>query len=196
MAISQVEIDLAIRLHLSKLAKDIRTKFSATAYQGDYENTVTGETFGDRLQVGTRRTIGGTRYLFVLNFIIASTTGGKVSARVSTWNLSPVTGLPVGHWSVGRTELHGVTLTSKGFNRRLANTLTPVDMLMECEAFLNLAGARVKANLAGAISAGSEVQVRKGYSPSHELYGETYDSGVSHLLVFGGLDSVGALLSK
>jgi hypothetical protein len=181
------ENDKAVRQHLATLAKAIRAKFSATAYQGDFENTVTGETFGDRLQVGTTATINQVRYLLVANVLISRNDGGKVSIRVSAWSLSGNTGKPVGTWVIRRTALTGVTLTDKGFRRRIGNTYSPVDMAQRVTVYLNQAKALLKDEFYGRPVVTVHTN-REGDNP--------YDTTESHLLPFGGIDGVMARLNK
>jgi hypothetical protein len=203
-----IEQDKAVRTHLAALAKSVRAKFSATAYQGDYENTVTGDTFGDRLQVGTQRTISGVRYLFVLNMQIDRNSGGKVAVCVTAWSLSGNTGQPVGTWPVRKTYIgadkkrksDGMYLTPNGFVRRIGRNdvlRTSDEMTKRIELFLNQASERIKASLtSNEVSPGRPVQIEHGYGPDHPKYGETYDTGESHLLVFGGYHAAGARLAR
>jgi hypothetical protein len=188
--ISDIEKDQAVRVHLSALAKAIRAKFQATSYQGDYVNTVTGETFGDRLQVGTQVTIEGVRYLLVANVLVSRQTGGQVSVRVSAWSLSGNTGKPVGTWVIRRTALKGITLTYKGFIARVGNAQiakTPEEMTQRIATYLNVA----KISLRNGIYGRPVVEVhtdRDGSNP--------YDTTESHLLVFGGYQAARARLAK
>lgn len=110
--LTSIASDLAIRSHLATLAKAIGTKFHGT-YQGDYVDTVTNATLGDRLQSGIQATIAGVRYLFVLTFLVDATDKGKVSVRVSAWSLAD-NGTLVGTWPIRRTYLIGVRITGKG----------------------------------------------------------------------------------
>ena len=186
MASFTIQNDLAVRAHLSALAKAIRAKFAATAYQGDYENTVTGDTFGDRLQVGTQVTIDGTRYLLVANVLVARQTGGQVSVRVSAWTLGS-NGRPVGTWVVRRTALTGVTLTPNGFMRRIGNTRVPVDMVARIGSYFNAARTNLRTGYYGR----PVVEVRTDRDGANP-----YDTTESHLLVFGGMAGAGARLTK
>ncbi len=182
MATFTIENDKAVRAHLSALARNIRAKFQATAYQGDYTDTVTGSTFGDRLQVGTTTTVNQVRYLLVLNVLVARRSGGAVSVRVSAWSLSGNTGEPVGTWIIRRTTLTGVTLTDKGFRRRIGNQYAPVDMTQRVAVYLTQARALLRDGFTG----GPVVTVHtdsEGNNP--------YDTTESHLLPFGG--TVGAV---
>lgn len=182
-----IEADKAVRRHLSALAQGIRAKFQATAYQGDYVNTVTDETFGDRLQVGTQVTIDGIRYLLVANVLVSRNDGGKVSVRVSAWSLSGNTGKPVGTWVIRRTALTGVTLTAQGFRRRIGNTYAPVDMVQRLTSFLNLAKTSLRTGYYGRPVV--EVRTdRNGENP--------YLTTESHLLCFGGYQAAAARLAK
>jgi len=182
MSTSELTImqDLTIRQHLATLAKTLRAKYSNTAYQGDYVDTVTDTTLGDRLQVGTTYTDKGERYLIVLNVLVSRKTGGKVSIRISTWRIDNETGELVGHWTVRRTELKGVRLTTKGFTGcdDITARITP---------FMTTAKVLLKAGLEG-----NKVQVehtdRNGDNP--------YDTGEQHLLAFGGYDGAYARLAK
>ena len=187
MATFTIEQDLAVRSHLATLARAIRGKFTATAYQGDYENTVTGETFGDRLQVGTQVTIEGIRYLLVVNVLVSRNDGGKVSVRVSAWSLSGNTGKPVGTWVIRRTALQGVTLTHKGFMRRIGNTYSEVDMVQRLTSFLNLARTSLRTGFYGRPVVVIHTD-KDGDNP--------YSTLESHLLVFGGYESAALKLSK
>lgn len=185
-----IEQDKAVRAHLAALAKSLRAKFSATAYQGDFENTVTGDTFGDRLQVGTTATINGERYLLVLNVLIARDSGGKVSVRVSAWSLSGKTGNPVGTWVIRRTDLTGMRLTAKGFVRRIGHTdvtRTADEMAQRFSTYLHQA----KANLKSGQYSRPVVQVRTDRNGDN-----AYDTTESHLLVFGGYQAAAARLYK
>lgn len=198
MATFTIEADKAVRVHLSELAKVIKRKFSATAYQGEWTDTITDTTLGDRLQVGTQRKIGGARYLFVLTLLVSRNAGGQCQVRVSAWSMEG--SALVGTWAVGRTKLDGMTLTAKGFVRRVGNVHVARnndEMTQRLESFLNLASETIKASLASnEVSAGRPVQLLKGYSPSNPLYGETYDTSSEHLLVFGGYDGATARLTK
>lgn len=179
--------DKTVRSHLATLAKEIRAKFSATAYQGDFKNTVTDETFGDRLQVGTQATINGIRYLLVANVLVARQKGGEVSLRVSAWSLSPNTGLPVGTWPVKRTKLAGVKLTPNGFIRRLAGQNNQVDMVQRVATVLNQAKMNLKGDYFG----------RPVVAERTDRYGENpYDTTESHLLVFGGYENTARKLAR
>jgi quinolinate synthase len=180
-----IEQDKSVRRQLAQLAKSVRAKFSATAYQGDFANTVTGETFGDRLQVGTTATVNGTRYLLVLNLLIARNSGGKVSVRVSAWSLSGNTA--VGTWPIKRTELTGVRLTPNGFVRRIGRVDSPVDMTARITTYLAQARANIKAEYYGKPVV-TEHTDRNGDNP--------YDTTESHLLVFGGYHAAGARLAR
>jgi hypothetical protein len=188
--ISDIQKDQAVRVHLAELAKSIRTKFTATSYQGDFVNTVTGETFGDRLQVGTQVTMEGVRYLLVVNVLVSRQTGGQVSVRVSAWSLSGNTGKPVGTWVIRRTALKGITLTHKGFIARVGNAQiakTPEEMTQRITTYLNVA----KVSLRNGIYGRPVVEVhtdRDGNNP--------YDTKESHLLVFGGTTGAYARLTK
>src|ERR1017187_9772070 len=62
MATFTIEQDKTVRVIMHETAKAISAKFT-TAYQGDYIDTVTDTTLGDRLQVGTVANIAGIRYL-------------------------------------------------------------------------------------------------------------------------------------
>ena len=185
--LTSYETDQTVRQHLATLAKELRHKFTNTAYQGDYVDTITGDTYGDRLQVGTQRTVKGTRYLFVLNVDVDKQAGGQVSTRVTTWTLDASTGLPVGHHTIKKTPMSGVKLTATGFNERVSRIYVPVNMSQRIDGQLNLAE-----KLLGAGFAGREVKDvhtdRNGENP----YG-TYDA---HLLPFGGVAGAGARLSK
>ena len=187
MATFTIENDKSVRRHLAALATSIRAKFSATAYQGEYENTVTGDTFGDRLQVGTTATINGVRYLLVLNVLVARNAGGKVSVRVSAWSLSGNTGKPVGTWVIRRTDLTGVRLTPSGFVRRIGAKDSPVDMAQRIATYFSQARNNLKADIYG----------RPVVTVRTDKYGDNpYDTTESHLLVFGGLAGAGARLAK
>jgi hypothetical protein len=188
MATFTIQDDLTVRSHLATLAREIRAKFTATAYQGDYTNTVTGETFGDRLQVGTTATVNGTRYLLVANVLVARQSGGKVSIRVSAWSLSGNTDKPSGSWVIARTALTGVTLTaSKGFTRRIGNTHSSVDMAQRVATYLTQARDLLKVNQYG----------RPVVTVHTDRDGDNaYDTIESHLLVFGGYDGATARLYK
>ena len=208
MATFTIENDKAVRRHLAQLAMSIRAKFQATAYQGDFANTVTGETFGDRVQVGTQRTIGGVRYLFVLNVQVDRKIGGRVSVCVSAWSLSGNTGKPVGTWPVRKTAIgadkknkaSGLFLTGNGFIRRIGRTNTPTTadgVATRIYPFMDQAVAVIKASQASdAVSPGRPVQVLHGYAPSNPLYGETYDTAESHLLPFGGYVAAAQRLAR
>ncbi len=195
MATFTIENDKAVRQHLATLAKAIRAKFSATAYQGDFENTVTGDTFGDRLQVGTTATINQVRYLLVANVLISRNDGGKVSIRVSAWSLSSawLTGGNAGKteilgtWVIRRTALTGVTLTDKGFRRRIGNTYSTVDMAQRVTVYLNQAKALLKDEFYGRPVVTVHTD-REGDNP--------YDTTESHLLVFGGSANAGERLAR
>ena len=187
MATFTIENDKSVRRHLAALATSIRAKFSATAYQGDFANTVTDETFGDRLQVGTTATINGVRYLLVLNVLVSRNSGGKVSVRVSAWSLSGNTGMPVGTWPIKRTELTGVRLTPNGFVRRIGHTDSPVDMVQRVTVYLNQARANLKADVIGR----PVVTVRTDRNGENE-----YDTTESHLLPFGGYVAAAQRLAR
>ena len=171
--------DLTIRQHLATLAKSLRAKYSNTAYQGDYVDTVTDTTLGDRLQVGTTATINGTRYLIVLNVLIARKAGGQVSVRISTWKIDS-TGELVGHWTLRRTDLTRVRLTAQGF-------IGCDDITARIAPFMVTTKTLLKVGLEG-----NKVQLvhtdRNGANP--------YDTGEQHLLAFGGYDGAYARLSK
>ena len=186
MATFTIEADKAVRAHLATLAKSIRTKFTATAYQGDYVDTRTDTTMGDRLQVGTTATVAGVRYLLVANVLVARNAGGKVSIRVSAWSLNS-NGVPTGTWCIKRTELTGVRLTPKGFVRRIGHIDTPVDMAQRVAVYLTMAKANIKAEKYGR----PVVQVRTDRNGDN-----AYDTTESHLLVFGGYEAAGARLAK
>lgn len=187
MATFTIENDKAVRRHLSDLAKVIRAKFTSTAYQGDYVDTVTDETFGDRLQVGTQVTVNGLRYLLVLNVLIARNDGGRVSVRVSAWSLSGNTGKPVGTWTIRRTDLTGVRLTPKGFVRRIGHIDAPVDMAQRIGTYLLQAKTNLKAEHYGRPVVGVRTD-RNGDNP--------YTTTESHLLAFGGVESATKRLTR
>ena len=187
MSVFTIEADKTVRAHLATLARDIRRKFTATAYQGDYQDTRTGETFGDRLQVGTVATVAGVRYLLVLNVLVSRNTGGQVSIRVSAWSLDGATGHPVGTWVIGRTDLTGVTLTAKGFMRKLGKVSSEVDMSQRVATYLHQAKARLAQGHYGR-------PVVTVHTDSEGL--NPYDTTESHLLVFGGMAGAGARLTK
>jgi hypothetical protein len=201
------ENDKAVRQHLATLAKAMKAKFSTTAYQGDYVNEYTTETFGDRVQTGTQRTINGVRYLFVLNVGVDRNKGGKTWVRVSAWHLDEV-GRVAGTWAVARTYIgadkklkaNGVFLTGNGWHRHLAgkNVATTADgVATRIFPFMEQAVEVIKASLSSdLVSPGRPVQLVHGYSPSNPLYGETYETGESHLLVFGGYDGAGQRLAR
>ncbi len=185
-AVFTIDQDKAVRAHLSALARAIRAKFATTAYQGDYQDTRTGETFGDRLQVGTVATVAGVRYLLVLNVLVARNAGGRVSVRVSAWSLDS-TGTPVGSWVIARTDLTGVTLTARGFTRRLGGVSSDVDMSQRVATYLHQAKARLAQGHYGR-------PVVTVHTDSEGL--NPYDTTESHLLVFGGMAGAGARLTK
>jgi hypothetical protein len=165
--------------HLHNLAVSLRTKLSAATFQ----NVTTNETFGDRLQVGTPATVNGVRYLLVLNVLVAREVGGRVSIRVGAWSLSQ-SGRLEGTWTIKRTDLTGVTLTPKGFYRRIGNTQSPVDMSQRVATYLSRAKVNIKAEHYGR----PIVQVRETTDCV------PYDTIESHLLVFGGHDGTYARL--
>jgi len=188
MATFTIENDKAVRVHLAQLAKSIRAKFSATSYQGDFENTVTGETFGDRLQVGTTATINQVRYLLVLNVLVARNDGGKVSVRVSAWSNGGASGQSLaGTWVIRRTDLTGVRLTPKGFVRRIGNIDTPTDMAQRVTVYLNQARALLREEFYGRPVVTVHTD-RDGDNP--------YSTLESHLLAFGGIDGALARLAS
>ena len=206
MATFTIQDDLTTRAHLADLARVIKRKFVATAYQGQYVNEYTTKTFGDRVQVGTTRTIGGALYLFVLNVQILRNSGGRVGIRVAAFSLNndEVTGT----WAVARTYIgadkkakaNGVFLTGKGWHRHLSgkNVATDVEgVATRIYPFMEQAVDTIKASLASdLVSAGRPVQLVHGYSPDNDRYGETYDTGEEHLLVFGGIAGAYHKLTK
>ena len=188
MATTELTIteDRTVRQHLATLAKALRTKYTSTTYQGEYVNTVTDTTYGDRLQVGTTATINGVRYLLVLNLLVARKSGGQVSVRVSAWYVSE-SGTLEGCWPVKRTDLTGVTLTAKGFYRTIGKTSTRVDMSQRITSYFNGAKTNLK----------SEHYGRPVVTIHTDSNGENpYDTTESHLLPFGGSDAVMARLLK
>ena len=206
MATFTIQDDLTTRAHLADLAKVIKRKFVATAYQGQYVNEYTTKTFGDRVQVGTTRTIGGALYLFVLNVQILRNSGGRVGIRVAAFSLNndEVTGT----WSVGRTAIggdkkakaNGVFLTGKGWHRHLSGKNVPTNVegiATRIYPFMEQAVERIEASLkSDAVGPGRPVQLTHGYSPSNPLFGETYETDEEHLLVFGGIAGAYHKLTK
>ena len=187
MATFTIEQDKATRAHLATLARDMRTKFANTAYQGDYTDTVTGDTFGDRLQVGTTATVDGIRYLLVANVLVSRKSGGKVSVRVSAWSLSGNTGEVAGTWVIRRTDLTGVRLTPSGFVRRIGNRSASVDMAQRVATYLGQARALLNDGYYGRPVVTIHTD-RDGDNP--------YDTIESHLLPFGGTEGVYKRLKK
>ncbi len=206
MATFTIEQDKSVRLHLADLRNAMARKFSNTTYQGQYVNTVTGKTFGDRVQTGTQRTIGDNRYLFVLNVQVLRNTGGRVAVRVGAFSLD--SGRMVGTWAVGRTALgadkkrpsNGVFLTGAGFERRISGKRVPTTAQGIAERaypFMEQAIATIEASLKGdRVSAGRPVQLVHYYGPNHPLAGEPYDTDEEHLLPFGGIAQAKARLLK
>ena len=182
-----IQNDHAVRAHLSGLAKEIRAKFPNTVHQGDYVDTITNKTYGDRLQVGTQRTIQSIRYLFVANIDIDRNSGGQVSVRVTTWAIDASTGLPVGHHTIRKTPMSGVKLTQHGFRERIGNTYQSPDIARRIAGQINLAET-----LLGSGFAGRTVKDTHTRQDGSDLY-TTYDT---HLLAFGGVVGAGARLIK
>jgi len=185
MATFTIEQDKAVRAHLATLAKAIRAKFTAT-YQGDYVDTVTGDTFGDRLQVATVATVASVRYLLVANVLVARNSGGKVSIRVSAWSVG-TSGELVGTWVIRRTDLTGVTLTDQGFRRRIGNQYAPVDMVQRVATYLTQA----RALLADEFYGRPVVTIHTDREGAN-----AYDTTDSHLLPYGGTAGAMARLMK
>ena len=174
-----IDQDKAIRLHLAQLAKELRHKFTSTTYQGDYVDTVTSVTYGDRVQVGTQRTIKNVRYLFILNIDIDKNAGGRVAFRVSTWSLDSATGLPAGKWTIRKTYLTGVTLTgSRGFARRIGNEYVNPEMVRRVETYLDMAGTALINGIDGMDV--KDVHTRRDGTGEYSTYND-------HLLPFGGV---------
>jgi hypothetical protein len=169
--------------HLHDVAVSLRTKFSATTYQGDFQNVTINETFGNCLQVGTTVMISGIRYLLVASVQIVHVLNGAVSVRVSAWYISE-TGRLEGRLPIRRIEMAHVHLTPKGFITRLDGRDNATDMTLRITAFLNAA----KGNLKVGDSGPSVVQEHATKT------GELYDTTESHLLVFGGYDGAYARL--
>ena len=198
-----IENDKAVRAILTATAGEFRKRYNGTAYQGDYENTTTGETFGDRLQVPTTYTTkNGVRYLLVLNLLVERSTGGKLSARVSAWRMTS-NGI-MGTWVVTASDttrkakgdipqgwLLNTSLTAQGFVERIGNSRVHFDIVRRLPNVL--AGAKA---LLDADTIGNPVQVLHGYAPSNPLFGETYDTAESHLLPFGGIAGALTRLNK
>ena len=177
-----VSQDLTIRQHLAMLAKSLRTKFTAS-YQGDYVDTVTGVTVGDRVQAGMVTTVSGVKYLLVLNVLVSRKTGGAVSVRISSWSLNSK-GKVEGTWVIARTEIKNngksVRITPNGI-------VGVTDLVPVVCAFFNGARANLKVGAYGR----PVVQVhtnKHGTNP--------YDTTSDHLLPFGGDEKVRALLMQ
>jgi len=177
-----VSQDLAVRQHLATLAKSLRKNFAAS-YQGDYIDTVTGVTVGDRVQSGIIATVAGVKYLLVLNVLVSRKTGGAVSVRVSSWTLN-AKGRVEGTWVIARTEIK-----SNGKSVRITpNGIVGVtDLVPVVRAYFNGAKAKLRAKEYGR----PVVQIhtdKTGSSP--------YDTTDEHLLPFGGSEKVRALLMQ
>jgi hypothetical protein len=171
--------DLTIRQHLALVAKSLRARYANTVYQGDYVDTVTNNTVGDRLQVGTTyKAKTGERYLLVLNVLVARKVGGAVSVRVSAWRIGEL-GTMEGSWVVRRTDLKGVRLTTKGFVRRLGGRDVAVAMPTLLSTFISEARTRLDAGKSG----------RQVVELHCDRNGQNwYDTSEEHLLAFGGYD--------
>lgn len=192
-----IDQDKSVRAQLHSIASDLRKRYNGTQYQGDFENTITDETFGDRLQVPTTYTAkDGTRYLLVLNLLVARNAGGALSARVSAWQMG-TNGVMTGSWPVSRADtrkkggrLHNTYLTPAGFIERIGSKRVHFDIVRRLPNVLTDAKKLLDAG-----TIGRPVGLVKGYSPNHPLYGETYDTAESHLLAFGGYEAAGKKLS-
>lgn len=177
-----VSQDLAVRQHLATLAKSLRKNFAAS-YQGDYIDTVTGVTVGDRVQSGIIATVAGVKYLLVLNVLVSRKTGGAVSVRVSSWTLN-AKGRVEGTWVIARTEIK-----SNGKSVRITpNGIVGVtDLVPVVRAYFNGAKAKLRAREYGR----PVVQIHTDKTGSNP-----YDTTDEHLLPFGGSEKVRALLMK
>jgi hypothetical protein len=187
MSTFTIEQDKSVREHLRIIAAQFRKRYNGTQWQGDWEDT-DGETYGDRLQVPTEYMAkDGTKYLLVLNLLVARNAGGKLSARVSAWRMSP-TGV-VGSWPVRASatskkggRLHNTYLAPTGFVERIGNSRVHFDIVRRLPNVFSDAKKLLDAGLIG-----GPVQETHGYAPSNPLYGQTYDTLESHLLPFGGI---------
>jgi hypothetical protein len=186
MATFTIQDDLTVRSHLATLAKGLRTRFSHSTYQGEYVNTVTGDTFGDRVQSGTTRKIGGITYLFVLNVLVARNAGGTVRVRISAWHLNEL-GHLVGSWPIV-TKLDRVTLTAnRGLVERVKGSYVHFDATRRIGNYLEDAVDVIKSG-----ASGDPVKVEHT-----DKYGDNpYSTLESHLVPYGGADAVKALLYK
>ena len=182
-----IEQDKTVRAQLHDIAGQFRKRYNGTAYQGDFIDTTTDETFGDRLQVGTQVTVSGVRYLLVLNVLVSRQNGGKVSVRVSGWSTDGTSHSLAGTWVIRRTDLTGVTLTHKGFQRRIGNTYAPVDMVQRIATYLTQAKLLLSDGFYGRPVVTIHTD-RDGDNP--------YDTTESHLLPFGGLSGALTRLNK
>ena len=182
-----IQNDHQVRAHLAHLAKEMRNRFPSTVHQGDYVDAITGSTFGDRLQVGTQRTINGVRHLFVLNVDVDRNAGGQVSTRVTTWTIDNATGLPVGHHTIKKTPMRGVKLTGAGFRERIGNTYQTPDIARRIAGQFNLTET-----LLGTGFAGRDVKDLHTDRNGENAYA-TYEG---HLLPFGGVAGAGVRLTR
>jgi len=185
-----IEQDKTVRVIMHDTAKAISAKFTS-AYQGDYIDTVTDTTLGDRLQVGAVANIAGVRYLLTLTYLVSRNTGGRVAVRVATYRLDSM-GRIAGNWTIAKTALAGTTLTSKGWQRRIGNTYSDRDMVQYTKTVFDQTRALIKLGQVGS----TRVQLTKRYGPDHPQYGETYDTSAEHLNVWGGKSGATQRLMK
>lgn len=188
-----IEQDKAVRAQLKTLAAQLRKRYHGTVWQGDFENATTEETFGDRLQVPTEYTTkNGEKFLLVLNLLVAQTSGGALSARVSAWRMTDM-GI-MGSWPVTKVStskkggrFYRTYLTPQGFIEKIGASKTHFDIVRRLPNVLTDAKKMLDAG-----TIGNPVQTihtdRDGDNP--------YDTTESHLLVFGGYEGAGKRLTK
>ena len=188
--------DKSVREHLADLARIVRKRYHASTYQGQFENVLTGETFGDRLQVGATVTSDGIRTFLIANLLVSRGENGACYVRVSSWQLEGKRTL-VAQWvalgisAKGRKVMKvalDVKLTPSGFVERQGSKYVPVSLDKVSgmiSGYLTLARKSVERG-----ENGTPLQIMKGYSPSNPNYGKTYSTAESHLVPFGGESAV------